>query len=188
MKTRSSHPERKAMLKALRTGVVPFRAHLDECEACRSLFALLSDFPVAGMPPLANVSADSVAAAEAVPLAHSNLPARRVVSGRMTFDSWSDRPALEIRNAGAGLTRRLCLKAGRLSLEIVAERTLEGWDFVARVYSAKKAVSGYSLRIGTRNVLPRSQGFYHWSSKAAPRTLELIGTADRFRFEGLSWG
>jgi hypothetical protein len=85
------------------------------------------------------------------------------------------------------MIRRLCLKAGKLSLEIVAERRQDCWEFVGRVYDSKKVSSEYVLRVGAKKLLPRSQGFYHWSSKGTPRTLRLLSQDLQVEFERLSW-
>jgi hypothetical protein len=94
---------------------------------------------------------------------------------------------VELREATVGLTRRVCLEAGEVSLEIVAERRREGWDFVARIYKLQEVTSEFALRVGSRRVLPRSQGFFHWSSKRTPGSLELVSSSLHVSFEGLSW-
>jgi len=116
------HPGREAMMKAIKTGKVPFQAHLDTCETCRREFELLSQFSVAGREPISSPSGGIVARLTAIPLIYDDRTPRRVVTGALSFDSWSERPVAQLRDAGIGLTRRLCLEANGVTLEIMAER------------------------------------------------------------------
>ncbi len=187
MKTKGKHPERKEMLRAIKTGKVPFRSHMDECKECRDLYTALSSFPVSGKPSMIQPSRDALASSMAVPaLSRSRKPVRKVV-GRLSFDSWTASPALDTREAPLGITRRICLEAGAVTLEIVAERTREGWDFVARAYRSGKVASEFALRVGRNSILPRAQGFYHWSSARAPRVINLRSPDLHVSFKGLTW-
>ncbi len=186
--TRSDrHPGRKAMKKAIKTGIVPFEAHLEECPACRKEFDLLREFPVSGQPPLRKPSTQAVDRFAAIPLLYKNSKNVRHIAGAVTFDSWSQQPLAQLRDAGVGLTRRICLEAGSTRLEIMAERKRDGWEFVARVYEAERVSSEYVLRVGRQKLLPRSQGFFHWSSKRAPKVLRLASNGVEIDFEGLKW-
>ncbi len=187
MKLSGKHPGRESMLKAIQSGKVPFQAHLKSCQACRELFACLTEFPMAGRSTLEEPSQDAMAAYEAIPMLHVPEPSKRRKIKGIAFDSWADRPRLEVRQAAAGLTRRICLEAGNISLEIVAEKRQGGWDFVARVYRDTEAATEFTLRIGGKKLLPRSQGFFHWSSPRAPRAIVLLSPSQRIDFEGLTW-
>jgi hypothetical protein len=187
MKPTGKHPGRKAMIAAIKTGRIAFEAHLKTCRQCREVFEVLSRFPVAGRDRIAQPTPGALDRYAAVPLIdHRSIQSRRV-TGRVSFDSWANRPAAQIRDVTVGLIRRICLKAGKLSLEIVAERRQDNWEFVARVYDKKAVSSEYVLRVGAKNLLPRSQGFYHWSSKGTPRTLRLLSQDLQVDFERLSW-
>ncbi|MGD8604959.1 MAG: hypothetical protein PVH24_00710 [Candidatus Zixiibacteriota bacterium] len=175
------------MKKAIKTGIVPFEAHLEECPACRKEFDILREFPISGQTPLRKPSAQAVDRFAAIPLLYKNTGNARHIAGAVTFDSWSQQPLAQLRDAGIGLTRRICLEAGNTRLEIMAEQKRDGWEFVARVYQAEKVSSEYILRVGRQKLLPRSQGFFHWSSKRAPRILRLASDGVEIDFEGLKW-
>lgn len=181
------HPGREAMVKAIKTGKISFQAHLEKCEPCRREFELLRQFSIVGRPPVARPDSAAVDRFAAIPLIFDEASLRRTVSGNLTFDSWSQQPIAQLRDAGVGLTRRLCLEANRITLEIVAERQQDQWEFVARVYHKKEVSSEYVLKIGRQKLLPRSQGFYHWSSKRAPGKIRLLSKSLEVCFEGLSW-
>jgi len=187
MKSTGKHPGRKAMIEAIHTGRIPFKAHLNQCRPCRELFEALSRFPVAGRASIAPPSVGTVDRFAAVPLIDHPTASIHRITGRLTFDSWADRPAAQIRDITLGMIRRVCLNAGALSLEIVAERRRDCWEFVARVYDKKRVSSEYLLRVGAKSVLPRTQGFYHWSSKGTPRILRLLSRDLQVEFERLSW-
>lgn len=187
MKPTGTHPERKAMIKAIKEGRVPFKAHLKQCSPCREMFEALEQFPLASREPLVQPSPDALDRYSAIPLVDRRPVAARRIEGRVSFDSWADCPAAQLRDMTVGMIRRICLKAGKLSLEIVAERRQDCWEFVGRVYDRKNVSSEYVLRVGARKLLPRSQGFYHWSSKGTPRTFKLLSQDLQVEFERLSW-
>jgi len=175
------------MIEAIKTGQIPFKAHLDKCRECREVFEALSRFPLAGRVPIARLTPGALDRYAAVPLIDRQPASAQRITGQVAFDSWANRPAAQIRDVTVGLIRRVCLQAGKLSLEIVAERRQDCWEFVARVYDRKTVSSEYVLRVGAKKLLPRSQGFYHWSSKGTPRTLKLLSQDLQVEFERLSW-
>ncbi len=181
------HPGRVKMLKAVKTGKVSFREHLEDCDDCRRLFRLLSQYDVSGNTELDRPSIQAVEAWAAVPLLYGRNGRVTHVPGEVSFDSWSHRPALELRDIGVGQTRRVCLKAGTIQLEIVAGRLQEQWEFTARIYKRKVATSEFVLRAGRCKLLAKSRGFYHWSSRTAPRTIRLLSPSLEVDFEKLSW-
>jgi hypothetical protein len=175
------------MLKAARTGLVPFRSHLEKCETCRALFTLLSRFPLAGQTEMARPPSDTVDRYALIPLLSEPHSRRPSLTGSVCYDSWAHRPAPELRDIPLGSVRRIRLEARPISFEVVAERRQDGWDFVARVYRANEVTSEFVLRIGSRSLLPRSQGYYHWSSKRTPRAVRLLSRSLQVKFEDVSW-
>jgi len=112
---------------------------------------------------------------------------RRRVRGRLPFDSWETRSVANTRDLPEGLVRRMCLTAKGVTLEVVAERLREGWDFVARVYRADKPVARFLLKVGAKRLLPQAGGFYHWTSKAAPKRLVLVSGQTDVEFNDVAW-
>ncbi len=187
MKSTGRHPGRKALIGAVASGCNHFAAHLENCVECRELFEALARFPVAGRERIAQPTPGALDRFAAVPLIDRKPNSLRRITGQVVFDSWANRPSAQLRDVTVGLIRRVCLTAGKLSLEIVAERRQDSWEFVARVYDNKTVSSEYVLRVGAKKLLPRSQGFYHWSSKGTPRTLRLLSQELQVEFERLSW-
>jgi len=129
----------------------------------------------------------SAARWKAIPLIEKVTERTRPRSGRVAFDSWDMAPAVALRNIADGHIRRLELKAGRVSLEIVAERTQDHWEFVGRIYANNEIQNSYVLKVGRFNLLPRTNGFYHWSSTSVPRNLRVVSYRNNLVFGGIQW-
>jgi hypothetical protein len=129
----------------------------------------------------------SAARWKAIPLIGGVTQRTRPRSGRVVFDSWDMTPAVALRDIVDGHIRRLELKAGRVSLEIVAERTQDHWEFVGRIYANNEIQNSYVLKVGRFNLLPRTNGFYHWSSTSVPRTLRVVSYRNNLVFGGIQW-
>lgn len=175
------------MLKAIKEGRIPFAAHLDRCSDCRSLYALLQAGAVPGAEPLAQPGEAAMARFRTVPLGFEDVRPSTRRSGRVAFDSWRAAGAVAIRDVGVGDVRRLVLQAGKVSLEVVADRRADGWEFVARVYAEKAVSSEWAIRVGRKKLLPGVQGFYRWRSKRGPRSLRLVTAKQEIVFDSLSW-
>lgn len=181
------HPSRRTMLTAIESGQVPFRAHLKKCLACRQLFELLQRYAQPGQPPMVGSSPETVSKLAAIPMAAGQMRPSREVAGWLHQDSWTDLPAVALRDSGVGLERRVVFSAGPIRLELVAHRTRGGWEFVARVFDSDEVVTEYALRAGRATLAPAGDGYYHWRTEHPPKTLRLLSPAVRIDFEKLSW-
>lgn len=143
--------------------------------------------PAVSDSPLSQPSLDAVRRYEAIPLLFSAAVSAKRLTGRVVFDSWADGPAIALRDVTEGHVRRLRLKAGKLSLEILAEKHREHWEFVARVYRVRRVAHDCTVRVGGRGHLPSWGGYFHWSSKRVP-TKVYVRTYDlECAFETLAW-
>lgn len=122
-----------------------------------------------------------------IPLLFEESSDNRTVRGRTIYDSWADGPASALRDSADGHIRRLKLKAGKLVLEVVAERRDNVWEFVARVYDGADVTNSFLLKVGGRKFLPQTGGFFVWSSRMAPKILRLESIDANISFEKLSW-
>ena len=187
MKKADSHPDRAELLKAAQTGKIPFASHLKKCGECREVFELFVQYvPDERLKDLAP-SPQSIARAKAVPKLITSRRPSRAVAGRLTFDSWADVPAVQLRSTVGTLERRVRLEAGKYTLELVAERVQKEWEFVARIYSGAKVTSEFILKAGRRKLVPQSQRCYFWSAKNPPRTLQLLSQDLKIEFDKLTW-
>jgi hypothetical protein len=187
VKRPNQHPTHSMMQDAIKSGSIDFSAHLEACESCRATFEILRELGPYGLSPEPEVSESALERFSAVGLGDFKAQSGRVLHGLVSFDSWADRPALELRNSGVGDIRRVCLKAGTLLLEMIAERRRSSWAFVARVYRRGNSDSEVAIRVGQQHLLPQSEGFFHWTSSKAPRSLVVLTPAGEVIFEGLSW-
>jgi len=132
-------------------------------------------------------SVASAARWKVIPLMDETVQKTRPRHGRVVFDSWEMAPAVALRDVTDGHVRRLALKAGKVTLEIVAERTQDHWEFVGRVYAGNEVQHSYLLEAGRVKLLPQTDGFYHWSSIAVPRTIRVISHQTSLLFGGIRW-
>jgi hypothetical protein len=187
MKRKIRHPSRKSMIEAAETGVVGFRPHLEKCESCRILFELLSEFPMAGAKELPHSSRKLLGRIESIPSRFKVKPGLPVAPGRILSDSWSQLASAQLRDMAADVSRRLVLRAGKIDLELSAERHLGNWEFAARVYDRGKTSTQFVITAGARKVKAGPLGFYCWSSKRPPNRIGLLRDSHVIAFEGLSW-
>lgn len=183
----SRHPSRSQMLKAIESERVTFQSHLKECAECRELFRILSNYRPYGASPLTGSSESTVARAAAIPLLQPSHRPEQVIRGRATTDSWSQLPAMQLREAPVGLERRLCFQAGDVTLELSAERRSSGWEFVARVYDNDRISLSWVLKSGRQRFAAEKEGFYCWKAKNPPKSLSLISGKSQIEFDNLSW-
>ena len=187
MKKATNHPDRAALIKAAQTGEVPFASHLKVCADCQEMFELFVQYaPDDRLTDLAP-SPQSVARAKAVPKLVASRKPSRGVTGRVTFDSWADVPAVQLRSTVGTLERRMRLEAGSYTVELVAEREQKEWEFVARIYRGARVTSEFILQVGRRKLVPQSQRCYFWSAKNPPKTLQLLSPELKIEFGKLIW-
>ena len=131
-------------------------------------------------------STDSIRRLTALPLLFDQGSQKSTKSGRVLFDSWAD-GGVALRDTTAGHVRRLRIGAGKLGLDLVAERQADGWQFTARALSGKKVAHDYVLKVGKKRLLPQSGGYYEWRARSVPRTLEMISETDHILCEQIVW-
>lgn len=187
MKNKDQHPDRPEMLQAIESGEVSFESHLAQCKSCRQTFELLMIFSGAGNPPLHQSSSEAIGRHVAIGRQEETRYPSRTIFGELITDSWSQLAVAQLRDATVGLERRLTLRANAVSLELVAERIEDKWQFVARVYKEDAVTTEFVLKVAGRNLAPQTEGFYHWSSVRPPRTLRLLSKSLKIDFENVSW-
>ncbi|MFZ5979536.1 MAG: hypothetical protein ACOYVF_02790 [Candidatus Zixiibacteriota bacterium] len=124
---------------------------------------------------------------ELIPLYYGTEKVATTLQGTIAYDSWAQAGAVSLRDVTEGHVRRLQLKAKQISLEIVAERRRDHWEYIARLYFHGKVTHAFVLKAGTRKVLPFSGGFYYWTSKTVPATIKLLSYKQNVLFDKLSW-
>jgi len=191
MKTRtrqfSDHPDRDEMLRALRTGEVTFRQHLAACGSCRSIYDFLLLQRHIEPPSSTAPSPDALCRHSRLPLISSNWVPRRTVMGKSVRDSWTGLPATVTRDSAMGLERSLSFSSAGISLDLVADRTPDGWRFAARCCRDQVPSAEFVLKIGRKRLSPGLHKCYSWTSLKAPRTIELLSPSTRLVFETGLW-
>ncbi len=122
----------------------------------------------------------------AIPLLFEHEAALPAAKGSVGFDSWAG-TSIGLRDLDSGHVRRLRFKAGRVTLELVAERRGDVWEFVARAYSGNSVVHGFVLLAGRKRLLSTTDGFYLWSSSTRMRTIRLAAPDRLIEFGGITW-
>ena len=181
------HPDRAEMLKAARTGKVPFRTHLDTCEACNIEYEVLklsiSPRPSSGIEP----SSGLLTRHASVPFLVGNWVPANLTVGRTVDDSWSGLPALAVRDAAMGMERHLRFSSGPVTLVLNASRTPDGWRFVARVYRKNKTTQEFVLKLGREKLQPGFRDCYYWTANQPPRRLQLLSPSLGIDVEDIKW-
>jgi hypothetical protein len=130
---------------------------------------------------------ESVERLSAVPLLFDVPKGARARHGKVLIDSWSATGGVALRDATAGHIRRLRLGSDDIHLDLVAERRHDGWQFTARAHAGESVSHGFVLKVDARKLLPKSGGYYHWSSRRVPRALELQSADSHVTFEQVVW-
>jgi len=136
---------------------------------------------------ISELSSDALSRLGAIPLLFGDSPVRSEDPGKVVYDSWAQGPAMALRDVSAGHIRRIRLASGRISVEIVAERSHNGWEFVARIYSGSRVAHNFVLNAGGRKFLATSGGFFQWSSITVPHQVRLSSYKGELSFERLRW-
>ena len=187
MRNGKRHLSRKAQLKAAQTGIVMSGSHLERCESCRTYFNLLTRFTVVGATPLETPSHELMTDLHRIAESAKVTRDRRSQTGTVVFDSWRGLAPAAYRDEFENTLRRMKLSAGAICLELVAERQVGKWSFVARLYDNQRATSEFAILIGRKKLAAESLGFYQWSSKRPPGRLRLQSDVTTIEFEGITW-
>ncbi len=187
MKRTMRHPSRKRMLEAVQTGVVSFHLHLAKCESCCIMFEFLSKYSITGDEALPHSSKNLLRRIERIPSLFMGKTVAASAAGRIVSDSWSQIAGAQLRDVATDVSRRIVLRAGKIDIELSAERHLGSWEFAARVYDCGHASSQFVIKAGARKIQAGPVGYYCWSSKRPPGKIKLLLNQDTVEFEGLSW-
>ncbi len=187
-KSLQEHPSRKDLIRALMTGRNRFAAHLSECAGCREMFQMLEVAQVYRELVTEGVSSDLVLRCAAIPLVVQKTRSLRKQHGRMRFDSWSTVPATALRSIDLGGERRLRLSAGVFTLEMVAQRQSDRWEFWARITrKGKRPIPMFVIQAGRRKIAAGAHSVFAWSDRYPPHRMSLISSDLRIEFEPIDW-
>ena len=114
------------------------------------------------------------------------MPANLAV-GQTVDDSWSDLPALAMRDAAMGMERHQRFSAGPIILVLNASRNLDGWRFVARVYRKNKTTPEFVLKIGREKLQPGFRDCYYWTTNRPPQRLQLLSPSLGIEVDEIKW-
>lgn len=179
---KDNHLEREEILDAIAKGVKPFAGHLQECPDCLSLYEALLHFEGVADVVIEAPSEHLIEKLSAIPQLVGSRPSRVKVQGRVVFDSWHDIPAAQLRDSGPVSERRLRFAYGAISLEIVAERHITGWEFTARVYDGETISCKYVLKVGRERFAPEMHDCYFFKRRTLPKTLQLLSPDQQISF------
>ncbi len=187
MTKHDKHPTRKELLEALNNKNDGIRDHLLNCGDCNMLFQILKNHTKQDSPAIIKPDEDSLIRFSAIPLISQAREGLKRIKGALVFDSWEHIPANQLRDISPGFTRRFCMAANKIKLEIIAERQQYEWEFMGRVYDSENVSMEWVLRAGGKLLYPKLMGFYQWNSRKRPHRLELINNNQNIKFEKLSW-
>jgi hypothetical protein len=187
MKPIDKHPTRQELLKAIKNGNISIERHLQECIECSTLYFLLEQYSEYDSLVISRPDDEIIKRYASIPLLSATENKVKPLFGKLVFDSWAGIPALQLRDKDQDGMRRLCMRAGRIRLEIIAERQQYNWSFTARVYDDDEIASGWILSAGRDKILPDSLGFYQWNTSKKPHSLKLFNLNNKINFKKISW-
>jgi hypothetical protein len=183
----TGHPDRDDLLRAVRTGEVSFRQHLAECESCRNVYGLLLLDEHLGLLNVSTPFPRELSKHANLPLLKSDWIPRRTDIGKSVHDSWTGLPVTVTRDSAMGLERSLRFSSGPISLELVADRTPEGWRFAARCYRSGVPSGEFVLKIGRQRIAPGLHDCYSWTALQPPKKIQLLSPSLRLVLDTGTW-
>jgi len=182
------HPSRSDMLKAIASGRIPFKKHLEDCTVCSDLFGFLRDVEYQKSIEAARPTDRLIARCVRIPLIENSRNPRTVRHGALISDSWQGMPAPALRDAASGLERRIRLASDSIILDLVAERRPSGWCFFARAYDGENVASShFVLQVGREKLTAGPREMYVWQSVHPPRKINLLSSETRIEFDKIDW-
>ncbi len=181
----SKHPDRNALLKAIKTENKSILRHLEECEMCNDIYQLLLLTNIGQLryePPK-----DLITRCKRIPLMIESRKPLKHSKGTVQFDSWKNMPALAVRQAPFGIERRIRFIFKQFTFEFVGSRYTEGWNFIGRVYKDELVNSEFILQVGSKKIHLGNDDCFHWVAKHPPHRLKLLSKEIGIDLGSLQW-
>lgn len=184
--SKSKHPDRTAILNAIKSGNVPFMRHLEACDDCRQMFELLKVLhtdPPSDDTPLP----ESIYRSRAIALLDSTRHPAQVLSGELAHDSWAKLPAQQVRGISYSGERHLRFRAGAVTLELIVEKIAGSFEMVARVFERGTPTTRFLLQVGRQKLYPENHQCYFWTAQYPPKNVALISGSTKLEFGTVRW-
>lgn len=156
-------------------------------------YQLLSLFQFAGLVRLEQVPETLLTKMRALPQAPAARKLEQISAGMkellgaVSFDSWVMPLPVGVRGAGGLDERRLRLEADGITLDLRAEKSPAGWDFVGRLSGPLAETEKFVAHVGSQEIECGSAEFYQWFSAYPPRKVMLRSQNTKITFPELSW-
>jgi len=183
----NSHPTRKELIIAARTGSAIPKEHLGSCGWCNEYFELLRLFEFAGELPLVDAPQSWINRAVTVAEKPDKLKTLKSLVASIAFDSWSMPVPQGIRGETLMQERRISFGAANKTLDLRAEHRKNRWDFTARITDQSGHPVDCTLVVGKRELKADDAGFYQWSSVRPPKSFKLLTVEGEIETPELSW-
>lgn len=186
----TKHCSREEILSGARKGALKrkeSRAHLQECDECRSFWELACLFAGADSNLLAHAPTGWIEHAAA--LGQTRGKTRKVLEtiGRLVFDSWAAPAAVGLRGDTAHATRRLAWELEEWSIELRAESATAGWEVVAQVSRDGQPQRGIELSFGSDKAHTDASGMAVWSGIRPPGNIIISSPDGDLHLEKVNW-
>lgn len=169
------------------------KAKINADNALALEFQLLSLFQFAGLARLERAPKALLAKARALARVTAAEKIDQISSGinellgAISFDSWVMPLPVGVRGSAGLDERRLRLEAEGIVLDLRAEKSGSGWDFVGRLSGPLAENEEFVAHIGSKKIVRGSGDFYQWSSARGPRRVTLQSHNTLISFPDLSW-
>ncbi len=156
-------------------------------------YQLLSLFKFAGLAQLERAPKELLTKAHALARVAASEKIEQISSGikellgAISFDSWVMPLPVGVRGSAGLDERRLRLEAEGIMLDLRAEKSVSGWDFVGRLSGPLAENEEFIANVGSKKIVRGSGEFYQWSSARGPRRVTLQSHNTLITFPELSW-
>jgi len=133
----------------------------------------LRTYAVAGAIPLPDAPVGWIERAAGLARKPKPLEKIRQTVARTVFDSWLAPLPVGVRGSTAVDHRRLRFRAGRITIDLHAERHGQTWKFLVQAAGINRGREKVMLTVGRKKLYPDALGLYQWSSPRPPIRLVL---------------
>ena len=182
-----NHPDRTELLLAVKSPSVEINSHLEKCQDCAEIFAMLVKFQVAGKTELTDAPAHLITKVKQLFEQHESVLAKLKRNAfELIFDSWSNLAPASVRNSAVLHERRIQFQAETLLFDLRAEKQKSDWNFTVQV-TLEGSPDEVKVVIGKKEYSVNEFGLIQWNSKKPPTSIRLIDKDTSIELPEIRW-
>ena len=159
--------------------------HLRECNDCRLAFELLTVFNMSGRSPLPKPPESWIKRVAAIAQADRVPSVEKHLKAHLTYDSWLTPQPVGVRGTSSTDHRRIEFELQGRVLDLRAERSKEGWVFVAQLSGATG--TNNVLLCGRQTIWPDDNSVFQWTSVRPPQKISVRIDSELIDLPDIKW-